>query len=49
MAKMKDLVMDIITLYRDGYTVIAIARQLKLSITEVNEVVCNYITPITKE
>mgnify|MGYP003345225315 CR=1 FL=1 len=49
MSAMKDLVMDIITLYREGYTVLGIARELKLSMKEVNEVVCNYITPTTKE
>jgi len=45
MSKMKDLVMDIIHLYREGYTILAISRELKLSMKEVTEVVCNYITP----
>ena len=49
MARMKDLVQDIITLYREGYTILAISRELRLSMKEVNEVVCNYITPTTKE
>ena len=45
MSKMKDLVMDIIHLYREGYSVFGIAQTLNLSMKEVNEVVCNYITP----
>ena len=48
MSGMKDLAMDIIQLYREGYTILSIARELKLSMKEVTDVVCNYITP-TKE
>ena len=45
MSGMKRVVEDIIHLYREGYTILAIARELKLSMKEVTEVVCDYITP----
>lgn len=41
MSAMKQLMEEVEELYRDGYTILAIARQLKLSITEVQEVVNN--------
>ena len=45
MSGMKRVVEDIIQLYREGYTILSIARELKLSMKEVTDVVCNYITP----
>ena len=48
MSGMKRVAEDIIQLYREGYTILSIARELKLSMKEVTDVVCNYITP-TKE
>lgn len=39
MSAFKDLAIDIATLYREGYTVLAIARQLKLSTKEVLSVI----------
>lgn len=43
MSKMKDLAIDIVTLYQQGSTILAIARQLNLSTTDVNHVVNNLI------
>jgi DNA-binding NarL/FixJ family response regulator len=39
MSKMKDLALEVSELYRQGYTILAIARQLNLSTTEVQSVV----------
>ena len=39
MSAMKDLAIDIATLYREGYTILAIARQLKVSTKEVQSVI----------
>lgn len=43
MSKMKDLAYDCEWLYSKGYTIMAIARQLKLSTTEV-EVYLNLVS-----
>lgn len=39
MSKMKDLALEVSELYRQGYTILAIARQLKLSTQEVLSVI----------
>ena len=48
MSGMKRVVEEVALMYWEGYTILSIARELKLSMKEVTDVVCNYITP-TKE
>jgi DNA-binding NarL/FixJ family response regulator len=43
MSKMKRVVEEVVALYQQGYSILAIARQLKLSTQEVQYAVNNYI------